>query len=262
MRTDARTAFACAVWLGAWGLGPAPAPALDHDNLDAGRPLRIEDAYPIAKGEIGVESGVAAWDRRGDGSGYGIDARALYGVAYNAQVEIGWAAAFEGSSAAATDRSGSLALGALYNANAESLTWPALAVRADVEAPSGFRNTGVDLSGGVIVTRTVGRMRTHLNADYTVAGSAAANERRGLYAVAVGASYPLGYPMRFRETIIADVFTRQSATRSESNATGVEAGLRHQFSHRIVLDVGVGSEVFGPADREAWFGAVGISAGF
>ena len=31
--------------------------AIDHTNLDEGRPLRLEDAYPIAHGEIAVEAG-------------------------------------------------------------------------------------------------------------------------------------------------------------------------------------------------------------
>lgn len=243
-------------------LAAPPAHALDHDNLDLGRPLRIEDAYPIPKGEVGVESGVAVRDQRGDGFGYGIELRVLYGAAYNAHIEIGAHAAFEGSSSAATDRQGALTLGVLYNLNTESLTWPALAVRAEAAAPSGFRDTGTDAAAGLIITRTFGRARTHVNAGYAVSGSAAADERRGVYEAAVGMSYPLGYPSRFRETLIADVFTQQSAVPSESNSTGLELGLRHQVNHRIVLDLGAGSDVWGPDDRAAWYATVGLSAGF
>jgi hypothetical protein len=260
MRIDVRRLTGALMLAGA--LAATPARALDHDNLDVGRPLRIDDAYPIAKGEIAVDVGVTAHDRRGDGFGYGTGVRVLAGPWYNAQVEIGGDLAFEGTSAAATDRAGAVTLGLLFNLNTESLDRPAIALRADAEAPSGARDAGVDVSGGLVVTRTFGRLRTHLNADYTLAGSAPASERRGRYDAAVGASYPLGYPTRFRETLIADVFTRQSPDGGEANATGLELGVRHQLSARVVLDAGAGSEVFGPDERAAWFGIVGLSVGF
>jgi hypothetical protein len=209
-----------------------------------------------------VDIGATVHDRRGDGFGYGLGIGVLYGIGYNAQIEISGDAAFEGSSVAATDREGVAVVGVLYNFNTESLQWPAFAVRAEAVAPSGFRDTGADVSGGVIVTRTFGRLRTHVNADYILSGSAAAGARRGRYDAAVGASYPLGYPMRFRETLIVDAFTHQSSDTSESNTTGIEMGIRHQVSHRIVVDAGVGSDVFGPDDRVAWYGMVGVSAGF
>ena len=252
-----------------WGLTAAsllavaaPARALDHDNLDTGRPLRLEDAYPIAKGEAGLESGLAVRDRRGDGSGYGFEVRAVYGLLYNTQVEIGGDVVFEGSSAAPTDRSGAATAGVLYNLNTETLALPALAVRGDVAAPSGVGSTGVDVSVGAIMTRTVGRLRTHINLGYTNAGSAAAGERGGRYQAAVGAGYPLGYPVRFRETLIVDAFTHQSAASGAPNTTGLEVGIRHQLSPRIVLDVGVGTETAGPADRSAAYGTVGLAVGF
>src|SRR6266404_5144186 len=38
------------------GASVGVAEAVDHGNLDEGRPLRLEDAYPIAHGEISVET--------------------------------------------------------------------------------------------------------------------------------------------------------------------------------------------------------------
>jgi hypothetical protein len=37
---------------------PQVASALDHDNLDPNRPIQMEDAYAIPKGEIGLEGGL------------------------------------------------------------------------------------------------------------------------------------------------------------------------------------------------------------
>jgi hypothetical protein len=260
MRIDGR--WAAVALMVASGLVATPARALDHDNLDEGRPLRIEDAYPVPRGEIGVEAGATVHDRRGDGSGYGAGLRLLYGAWYNAQIELGGDLAFEGSAAAATERDGTATVGLLYNFNTESLTWPAFSARAEVAAPSGVGDAGLDASGGLIATRTFGRWRTHLNAAYTALGSSRPGERSGVYDGAVGLSYPLGYPMRFRETLIADVFTRQSSARDDPNTTGLEVGLRHQVSARVVLDGGVGSELFGPDERAAWFAIAGMSIGW
>src|SRR5204862_8346862 len=38
----------------------APAYAIDHKNLDAGRPTRLDDAHTIAAGEIEVAAGLGA----------------------------------------------------------------------------------------------------------------------------------------------------------------------------------------------------------
>ena len=41
-----------------WDCGRVTGSALDHDNLDPNRPIGMEDAYAIPKGEIGMEGGV------------------------------------------------------------------------------------------------------------------------------------------------------------------------------------------------------------
>ena len=41
--------------------------AVDHSNLDEGRPSRVEDPYPIAHGELALEAGFGFnIERRGD----------------------------------------------------------------------------------------------------------------------------------------------------------------------------------------------------
>lgn len=243
-------------------LGHQQAWALDHDNLDKNRPLRIEDAYPLAKGELGLEGGARFLDRRQGRTRFAFQPQVLYGAFYNTQLEIGGDLVTEPTSIEGAEKSGDLRVGGLYNFNTETLTLPALAIKLEGEFPTGVRSSGVDATLAGILTRTFGRWRTHLNAEYTVVGSARGGERHGLYRLALGLSYPLGYPMRFRETLIADVFTRQSDFSGGRNPTGIEIGLRHQFSSRIVLDGGLGTEFAGPADRAAVFGTVGLSIGY
>ncbi len=245
------------IWLSA-----QPVSALDHDNLDKNRPLRIEDAYPIAKGEIALEGGTQFSDRRQGRTRVAFQPQILFGAFYNTQLEIGGDLFTEPTAIGGAEKSGDLHVGVLYNFNTETLSLPALAVKLDLEFPTGVRSRGVDGTLAGLLTRSFGRWRTHLNAEYSVIGSARGEERNGLYRLAVGVSYPLGYPMRFRETLIADVFTRQSELSGGRNPTGIEIGLRHQFSSRIVLDGGIGTEFAGPADRSAVFGTVGLSIGY
>jgi len=95
-----------------------------------------------------------------------------------------------------------------------------------------------------------------------VLGSPQGQERPGAYRAVAAVGYPLGYPTSFRDTLIASVYTRESDLRGRRNHTGVEIGLRHQLSSRIVLDGGLGTEFVGPADRAALPGTVGMSVGF
>ena len=56
---------------------PAVVYALDHDNLDPNRPIAIEDAYVIPKGEIGVEGGVTFNDRKEGKGRFGYSHRSF-----------------------------------------------------------------------------------------------------------------------------------------------------------------------------------------
>ena len=102
----------------------------------------------------------------------------------------------------------------------------------------------------------------HLNIGYSFLGSPQGTERSGAYRVVAAVSYPVGYPTSFRDTIIVNVFTRQSDLTGQRNPTGFGIGLRHQVSSRVVLDTGLGTEFAGPSDRSVFFSTVGLSVGF
>jgi hypothetical protein len=244
------------------GLLPAPLLALDHDNLDPNRPIGMEDAYAIPKGEIGMEGGVRFNDRREGRTRVTFQPQIIYGAFDNTQIEIQGDLMTEPNTLVGAAKSGDLHLGVLYNFNTETLNLPALAVRIETDLPTGVNSQGVDTQVTGILTRSFGRFRAHLNAGYTVLGSPQGQERPGAYRAVAAVSYPLGYPASFRDTLIASVYTRQSDLRGQRNNTGFEIGLRHQLTSRIVLDGGLGTEFYGPADRAALLGTVGLSVGF
>ena len=236
--------------------------ALDHDNLDPNRPIAVEDAYAIPEGELGVEAGVRFNDRRQGRTQATFQPQIIYGAFRNAQIEIQGDLFTDPRTVVGANKSGDLHLGLLYNFNTETLRLPAFAVRVEADLPTGVNSRGVDTQMTGIMTRSFDRWRVHVNAGYTVLGSPQGQERPGTYRAIVAVSYPLGYPMRFRETVIASLYTRQSDLRGQTNHTGVEVGVRHQFTSRVVLDAGIGTEFLGPSDRAAVQGTVGVSVGF
>jgi hypothetical protein len=236
--------------------------ALDHDNLDPNRPIAIEDAYVIPKGEIGVEGGVTFNDRKEGKGRFGFQPQIIYGAFENMQLELMTGLVTEPRTVSGDDKSGDLSVGLLYNLNTETIDLPAFAVRAELGLPTGVNSKGVDTELTGVMTRSFGRWRTHVNVGYTFLGSPQGQERSGTYRVVAAVSYPLGYPTSFRDTIIANVFTRQSDLLGQRNPTGVGLGLRHQVSSRVVYDVGLGTELIGPSDRSVLFSTMGISIGF
>jgi hypothetical protein len=236
--------------------------AIDHTNLDEGRPLRLEDAYAIADGEIAIEVGGGfTLQRRGSNQGV-FPAEILYGAYPNLQVSVSTTLATDPRDVDDRPKSGDLQLSALYNFNQETISLPAFALKLGVDTPTGVgaRGYGVDVKG--IITKSIEWLSLHLNAGYEFLIATGAGDRDGRYKFALGASYPIGAPQFTRATLVGDVFAEQSTRRGESTFVGTEVGLRYQLTPRIVWDVGIGTEFAGPAHRSNLFMTTGFSFGF
>lgn len=245
-----------------WLILAAPAYALDHKNLDEGRPLRLEDAYPIASGELAVEAGGGfTLQRRGANRGV-VPVEILYGAVPNLQLGLGTTLSTDPRDIDEQTKSGDLQISALYNFNQETLTLPALGFKLTVNLPTGVASSGADVEVKGIVTKSIDRLAVHLNAAYEFLAGVKGGEREGVYAFALGASYPVGAPRYTRTTLVGDVFTHQAARHGESNVVGAEVGFRHQLTPRMVLDAGIGTEFAGPADRSSLSLTTGLSVGF
>jgi hypothetical protein len=239
-----------------------PAVAIDHGNLDENRPLRLEDAYPIANGEIAIEAGGGfTLQRRGANRGF-FPIEILYGALPNLQLGLGTVLSTDPREIDDRPKSGDLSLSALYNFNQETISLPAFAVKISLDTPTGVeaRGYGIELKG--IVTKSFERLSIHFNGAYEFLTDSGRGGRDGRYALVLGASYPIGAPTFTRATLLTDVFTEQPVLRGEANIVGAEVGLRYQMAPRIVWDVGVGTEFAGPARRSDFFLRTGLSFGF
>lgn len=236
--------------------------AIDHGNLDEGRPLRIEDAYPIAKGEWALETGVGYSVERQSRDHALFPFEILYGAFPNAQLSLGTTLFTNPRDVDDPKKSGDLRLSGLYNFNQETLTLPAFGLKGTINFPTGVRSAGTDFELTGLITKSVGRLSLHFNPGYEFVGGANAGERSGLYNFTLGASYPIGAPRYTRTVLLGDMFTEQSSRHGESNVWGAEIGFRHQMTQRLILDFGVGSEFAGPAQRSQFFVTTGISFAF
>jgi hypothetical protein len=251
------------IWSLALLMVTAPAAyAIDHKNLDEGRPLRLDDAYAIASGELAVEVGAGfALERRAPDRGV-FPVEVLYGALPNLQLGLGTTLLTDPREAHEQTKSGDLRVSGLYNVNQETLTLPAFGLKVELNLPTGVDSAGVDVEVKGIVTRSIDRLSLHLNAGYAFLGGTTGEEQDGRYGVTLGASYPVGAPQYTRTTLVGDLFTEQGDRRGGSNVFGAELGFRHQLTQRVVVDAGIGSELAGPADRSSLFVTTGVSVGF
>lgn len=236
--------------------------AIDHKNLDENRPLRLEDAYPIAQGEWALETGAGySIERRGRDRAF-FPLEILYGAFPNFHASLGTTLFTNPRDLDEPEKSGDLRLGGLYNFNQETRSLPAFGLKGSLNSPTGVRSSGVDFELKGLVTKSFNRLSLHFNPAYEFIGGGGQEDRDGRYSFTLGTSYPIGAPKYTRTTLVGDFFTEQSARRGESNVWGAEVGFRHQMTQRLVLDLGVGSEFAGPAKRSPFFLKTGISLAF
>jgi hypothetical protein len=123
-----------ALCAGALAYAILPARAVDHDNIDANRPLDFDDAETISFGERSLDVGaalanrvVAGWRRGRSGL--------LYGFARNWHLNVGIDPSLLGQNRSGRRFSaGDLSLGVQHNFNRETTSSPAFGFRADASS--------------------------------------------------------------------------------------------------------------------------------
>lgn len=243
------TRAAGAALLGAAGLvfGAAPAArAVDHDNIDASRPLTFDDAETIAFRERAFEYGIApTWPYRRRSLGLGLSAEVLYGYALNSHVSLDFNPSL-GARSGSGDRGfdlGDVGVGIQRNLNRETLSRPAFGLRADAYLPTGRDSRGVGFRFRGIMSRTFNQYsRFHVNLDANVQTSPEEGERSFAPALTLGYSRPLGYPRRFDRTVVAELGARASDEENRGAVFYTGVGLRQQVTVVSVVDVGIRSD--------------------
>ena len=248
-------------------LAPAAAPVAvaqtDYYNTDAGRPVRVEDAYPVERRAVELQLAPLRLERaRGGVYRWGVEPEVAVGVLPRTQLEVGLPLAYV-DLGGGRHRAGlaGVELSVLHNLNVET-TIPALAVVADVLVPAG--GLGPDRAYPTvkgIATKTFTWARFHVNGAYTLApalpsegeADAGAGElSRWEGGVAVDRTFPLRSLL-----VTGEVVSRQPLRRGEEVEWNAAGGFRYQLGPRVATDAGAGYRFTG--DDRGWFLTVGAA---
>ena len=246
---------------------PSAAPAqTDYYNTDAGRPIRIEDAYPVERRAFEIQAAPLRLERaRGGIYHWAIEPELAFGVLPRTQLEVGFPLVYvdAGLAGRAAGLAG-VAVSALHNLNVET-TMPALGVAASALLPAG--GLGPDrayVSAKGIVTRTFAWARFHVNGEYTFGsrpggdgdGSADTPElSRWMAGMAVDRTFPLRSML-----VTAELFAREPLSRGADVDWSAGAGVRYQLSPRWAIDGGAGRRLTG--DDRPWYVTFGSAYAF
>ena len=232
----------------------------DYYNTDAGRPVLIEDAYPVERRAFEIQAAPLRLERAQGVYHWGVEPEVAFGVLPRTQIEVGFPFAYVDAGAAG--RASGLAgveIAALHNLNAETAI-PALAVAASVLLPvGGLAPDEAYVSAKGILTRTLAWARFHVNGEYTFgvrpddaeSGSAGAAElSRWTAGVAVDRAFPLRSML-----LTAELFAREPLAAGGDLEWIAGVGSRYQLGPRWAVDGGVGHRLRG--DDRAWYFTLG-----
>jgi hypothetical protein len=229
-------------------------------DLELERPLSIEDARPVS---FRAFSGSVDWtynvrqDRLND---YGPGFSLLYGMARG--LELGGSVRYvtrPGRNAERGISSGDIVLHALYQLKTETADWPALAVRAGVEFPTGLDSKGTDLHLTALATRSFEMFRIHANFLWTRLGATAITERYDRFEGVFGADCVVNRQRLTDTLLVADVDVSTNPVRGGNRILAIEAGLRQRIGIQTIFFVGAGSELKGERDRAHFRVRVGLT---
>ena len=243
----------------------------DYYNTDAGRPITIEDAYPVERRAVEFQLAPLRLERaRGGVYNWGVEPEVAIGILPRTQLEVGIPLAYvEGGGRRSSGLAG-VELSVLHNLNVET-SIPALAVVGDVLIPAG--GLGPDkaypsLKG--IATKTFAWARFHANAQYTFGdrltaadaiGGVPAGEDIGPGATELSqwqAGVAVDRPFPLRSLLVtAEVFARQPLRGGENVEWNTGTGFRYQLSPRVAADAGAGYRLTG--DDKGWFATFGAA---
>lgn len=232
----------------------------DYYNTDRGRPLRIEDAYPVELRAFELQAAPIRLERGAGGIyHWSVEPELAFGILPRTQIEFGVPLAH--IDGLGTSRSGvqGLHLSMLHNLNVET-SIPALALAASAAFPVGSLAPDVTrISFTGIATRTLSWARFHLNGEYTVgeesAGAVMDEATRWLAGLAIDRALPLRSLLIGAEIVIA-----QAIDAGDEQTLSAGTGIRYQLSPRLAVDAGFGKRLTG--DERPWYFTFGSAYAF
>lgn len=243
-RLAPRPAFAVLATVAIVALTAGPLAAqIDYRNLDEGRPVETEDAYPVERHAFELVIPYEYENERGPVRTHLVAPELAYGIADNAMLGLVLPfAALDGGAGAETEWGfGGPRFFALYNFNTESPALPAVALRADASLPIG-NLAGNEARGALtaIATRSWGRTRAHLNAAVGIGADEEAAASAAVHAIpAWRASLGVDRTFLRQSLLLISELSLREATGDADTDISVAAGARLQLTPTLVIDAGI-----------------------
>lgn len=243
----------------------------DYFNTDAGRPIRVEDAYAIERRAFELQVAPLRLERaRGGAYRWGVEPELAIGLLPRMQVEVGFPIVHNEGGRNRSTALGGIEMSALYNLNVETRL-PALAVVADVVLPVGSASPAEAIpSLKAVATKTWPMLRVHVNAQRTFADEAATTRPARVGTAPVHAEFSqwmtgiaVDKTMPLRSMLLTgEVVVSAPMERDEPRRVDVASGVRYQLSPRVAFDAGGGYRLRG--EEPGWFVTTGaaIAIGF
>jgi hypothetical protein len=248
--------------LAALAYAPHAQAQTDYYNTDAGRPVRIEDAYPTERYAFELQLAPLRAERSGGGAyAWGIEPEIAYGILPRTHIELGVPLmAIDAPGVPGRSGAAGIELSMLHNLNTETASLPALAIAAHALLPAGaFGPERAIPSFTALVTRTFSRVRVHVNGQYTFANADDAGAALELSQWLAGVALDRTLPLRSM-LVTAEAYAEEPLHDDEPIAWTIGAGVRTQRTPRLTFDAGLGRRVTGP--DTGWYVTAGAGYAF
>ena len=265
-RAVPRRLIALLAMLAAGTLRGSPVVAqIDYRNLDEGRPVRTEDAYPVERYAFELVLPYEFENVRGPGRSHTVAPELAYGILANAMVgvRLPFAALDEGAPLETRWGLADPEAFAFYNFNTEGPALPALALRADASLPVG-NLAGDEVRGSLtaIATRSWGRTRVHVNAAAGIGPETTDSDDTGAHAIpAWSVSAAIDRTFLRRSLIVIGEIAVLAGPGDVPTEAGLALGARMQLTPTFVLDAGINRRLTSAAGADIGF-TVGLSHAF
>lgn len=213
---------------------------VDFRNTDRGRPILIEDAYPVEFLAFELQGGIQ-YEKKEAEKEIGFRPEFRFGAHKNLQigVEMNYASL---SDERTTSGGSDTILHALYNINQEGLRIPALTIRLDGGIPAGGLGTDhFHLTTSALATKSIEDLRFHLNLSYTIGPTALEGKGGDIPRYFYGAGFDYAWPLKFI-MVMGDVAAKKPIDGKRTELV-LEIGTRMQIHPKWVLDMGIGTGV-------------------
>ncbi len=220
----------------------------DYRNLDAGRPIAVEDAQSIEYRAMEFQFTVPRFTRERRGNWhYGFETEFKWGILKDTQFGVTTETVVARDAGETTTSSRDVQLHVLYNFNQETRHLPAIAIRPELVIGTGALGARHEHGGlKLLVSKTIRRNRLHFNGSYTVGATEALGRGGDLVnRFFYGAAYERTLPLKFM-VLLVDVYARKPIDHGPTEVV-LEFGTRVQLNPVWVLDTGISTGQLRPS---------------